>query len=73
MRSLFLGVSVFNGDVSTWNVSNVKTMRTMFANRPLQPGAFNQDLFKWDVSSVEDMNAMFQYDELFNQNLSKYL
>ena len=28
--------SDFNGDISKWNVSNVKDMRSMFYNSPLQ-------------------------------------
>ena len=45
----------FCGDVSQWNVSNVKEMNSMFFNCK----HFNCDLSHWDVSQVEDMGFMF--------------
>ena len=50
---MFFG-SVFNGDLSKWNVSKVKDMYGMFAH-----SVFNGDISGWDVSRVEDMNEMF--------------
>ena len=41
-------------DISDWNVSNVKTMRSMFYN-----SKFNGDISDWDVSNVEIMYFMF--------------
>lgn len=46
--------SKFNGDISNWNVSNVKIMKNMFSN-----SVFTGDISKWDVSNVNDMSAMF--------------
>ena len=43
--------STFNGDVSTWDVSSVTDMNSMFQYAK----AFNQPLAAWDVSSVTDM------------------
>ncbi len=40
--------SVFNGDISNWNTSNVTNMAGMFAYANL----FNQDLNNWDTSNV---------------------
>jgi surface protein len=40
--------STFNGDVSSWDVSKVTTMKSMFEGA----AAFNGDLFSWDVSKV---------------------
>ena len=59
---------VFNQDISTWDVSNVTNMSSMF------PGArnFNQDLSAWDVSNVTDMNYMFENATSFNQDLSAW-
>ena len=42
--------SVFNGDISQWNVSNVTDMSSMFYK-----SAFNGDISNWDVSNVRDM------------------
>lgn len=45
----------FNEDISKWNVSNVKSMKSMFAGAE----SFNSDISAWDVSSVENMGEMF--------------
>ena len=47
MRGVFYR-SKFNGDISNWNVSNVKNMRSMFLY-----SKFNSDISNWDVSNVE--------------------
>ena len=46
--------SVFNGDISRWNVSNVTNMWGMFAS-----SEFNGDISGWDVSNVTDRQYMF--------------
>lgn len=53
MRSMFLG-SIFNNDISKWDVSYVENMSAMFAN-----SKFEGDLSNWDVSNVTDMSLMF--------------
>ena len=58
--------SVFNQDISSWDVSNVTSMRSMFT----RANAFNQDIGNWDVSNVTNMNMMFQAASSFNQDLS---
>ena len=58
--------SSFNGDISKWNVSNVKYMTWMFANLK-----FNGDISEWNVSNVEDMNGMFAWSE-FKQDISNW-
>ena len=45
----------FNGDISKWNVSNVRDMSYMFAD-----SVFNGDISNWDVSNVKNMNSMFR-------------
>jgi len=60
------GLEEFNGDISKWNVSNVKDMEGMFAN-----SQFDQDISNWNVSNVEDMKWMFYYSE-FNKDISKW-
>jgi surface protein len=56
----------FNGDISGWDVSNVKNMSGMFDG-----SQFNGDISNWDVSSVEDMSGMFT-KSMFNKNISKW-
>jgi len=66
MSNLFEGID-FNGDISKWNVSNVKDMRNMFSFAKI----FDQDLSKWNVSNVTNMRAMFK-GGIFNQDISKW-
>ena len=58
--------SNFNGDISKWNVSNVKTMSGMFAD-----SKFNGDISKWNVSNVKTMEFMF-CGSSFNGDISKW-
>ena len=57
----------FNGDISQWNVSNVKNMNHMF----YRCEQFNCDLSKWNVSNVENMGNMFCKCKKFNCDLSQ--
>ena len=65
MFYLFYG-SKFNGDISKWNISNVKSMEGMFSRFN-----FNGDISNWDVSNVEDMSWMFHKSK-FNQDISNW-
>jgi surface protein len=58
----------FNGDVSQWDVSNVKDMKRMFYGCE----KFNCDLSKWNVSKVENMDWMFCDCEGFNCDISRW-
>jgi hypothetical protein len=44
----------FNGDISKWDVSNVRSMEGMFSG-----SEFNGDISKWNTSKVEIMTDMF--------------
>jgi len=74
MRFLFsgsrfgYGLGKFNGDISKWDVSNVKDMSCMFSSAE----SFNQPLNKWDVSNVKNMESMFNGAEKFNQPLNNW-
>ena len=46
----------FNGDISSWDVSKVKNMRTMFWGCK----SFNQNISGWDVSKVTDAYNIFK-------------
>ena len=61
------GFGNFNGDISKWDVSNVKTMKSMF-----EKSYFNQPINDWNVSSVENMSFMFLWTKEFNQPLDKW-
>ena len=66
MSELFSN-SEFCGDISEWNVGNVKNMSIMFYGCP-----FNGDVSKWDVSKVESMYYMFHAAINFDGNISKW-
>ncbi len=56
----------FNGDISKWDVSNVRYMYKMF-----QGSRFNGDISKWDVSNVKNMSNMFKQSQ-FNGDISSW-
>ena len=58
----------FNQDISSWDVSSVTTMESMFQGNT----AFNQDISSWDVSSVTTMKNMFGGNGIFNQDISSW-
>src|SRR5690554_2802743 len=65
MEGLFRGLD-FVGNISNWDVGNVKYMSWMFYN-----SSFNQDISNWDVSNVKSMRGMF-YESKFNQDISNW-
>ena len=58
----------FNGDISQWDVSNVKDMGWMFWGMK----HFNGNISKWDVSNVKNMQGTFSGSKSFNQDLSMW-
>lgn len=58
--------TVFNGDISRWNVSNAVCMHSMFAH-----SLFNGDISQWDVSKVTSMHSMFAHS-VFNGDISRW-
>ena len=58
--------NAFNQDISSWDVSNVTNMISLFRNTP-----FNQDISSWDVSNVTYMNGMFG-ETPFNQDIGSW-
>ena len=61
--------SKFNGDISGWNVSNVKDIGRMFQYSEFT--GENGDISNWDVSNVENMNNMFSLSK-FNGDISNW-
>jgi len=68
MSRMFFGCSVFNSDISAWDVSSVTDMNRMFYSCSV----FNSDISAWDVSSVEDMYYMFDSCSVFNSDVSAW-
>ncbi|MDG5816178.1 BspA family leucine-rich repeat surface protein [Chitinispirillales bacterium ANBcel5] len=68
MRHMFSAATSFNGDIGSWNVSNVTDMVGMF-NRAT---SFNQDIGTWDVSGVTNMQGMFYDATSFNQDIGNW-
>ena len=67
MSSLFEEID-FNGDISNWDVSNVRYMKYMF----YECKSFNQDISKWNVSNVTNMVGMFGHCYKFNKDISNW-
>ncbi|UWD35106.1 BspA family leucine-rich repeat surface protein [Mycoplasma cottewii] len=67
-ESMFENAGLFDGNLSTWDVSNVKSMKSMFKNTRL----FNGDLSSWNVSSLIDASGMFQEAGGFNRPLNSW-
>jgi surface protein len=62
------GNESFNGDISSWDISNVTNMYAMFEGNQ----NFNQSLNSWDVSNVTNMSRMFGGCQSFNQPLNNW-
>jgi surface protein len=65
MGQLFFKTT-FNGDISRWDVSNVREMSRMFSE-----SYFNRDISKWNVGNVLNMQSMFEHS-LFNKDISSW-
>ena len=59
--------SIFNGDISEWDVSSVKNMGNMFRDSP-----FNGNISTWNVSSVANMDGMMLGRSAFNGDISSW-
>ena len=69
-------IGIFEGtkfkyiDISYWDVSNIKSMNSMFywCTKLESVG----DISEWDVSNVTDMSFMFSDCKKFNQDISNW-
>ena len=53
---MFKGAAAFSGDLSLWNVSNIRNMDSMFLNAT----AFDRDTIKdWDLRG-NDLDDLFK-------------
>ncbi len=62
------GFHEFNGDISMWDTSKVRTMEEMFQDNTV----FNIDISGWKVLEVENMRQMFVGATSFNQNIGTW-
>jgi surface protein len=67
MGSMFMRAESFNGNISGWNVSNVRDFSWMFSCVPI-----DRDFSQWNTSNATDMSYMFYRAERFNSNISKW-
>ena len=74
MANMF-SYSSFNGEINSWDVGNVTSMRGMFSSIDIwvnhEPNPFDQDISSWDVSRVEDMSYMFSLSK-FNHPIGSW-
>ncbi len=68
MANMFAGASLFNGDISGWDVSKVTNMSAMF----VAASAFNGNISNWNVSKVTNMSAMFSFATAFKRDISNW-
>ena len=68
MSRMFAGATIFDGDISEWDVSAVRDMSRMFYSA----AAFDGDISDWDVSAARNMNHMFARATSFNQPLNDW-
>ncbi|MCG8699846.1 MAG: BspA family leucine-rich repeat surface protein, partial [Bacteroidales bacterium] len=66
MKNAFLSCSKFNGDLSSWDVSNINNFTSMF-----QRSGFNGNVSTWDMSEAENLFNMFYFTP-FNQDISSW-
>jgi hypothetical protein len=59
---------LFNGDISSWNMSRVENTEGMF----YAAASFNGNISNWDMSHVYQMRSMFRSTGSFNGNISTW-
>jgi len=65
---LFYELEDLNGEIFSWDVSNVTNMEAAFFSNI---NFINQDISSWDVDNVTNMAGMFQYSYL-NSDISSW-
>jgi hypothetical protein len=62
------GLTTFNGDLSTWDMSSATTIEGMFNGCSI----YNQPMNDWDVSNVLTTVTCFYKNYAFNQNIGAW-
>ncbi len=68
MSFMFDGAKLFNGDIGSWDTSEVKYMQGTF----MITEKFNGDIGDWDTSSVTNMSSMFNAAHAFDQDIGDW-
>jgi surface protein len=68
MRAMFSRCTVFNEDISRWNISSCEDLSIMFCDCK----KFNQDISQWDVSNVTNVEDIFRDAYNFDQDLTPW-
>jgi len=67
-HGMFNHATMFDGDITGWDVSRVTSMKNMFTGA----SAFNQDLSAWNTGAVTRMESMFKNASSFNGDVSTW-
>ena len=68
LDNMFRGATLFDGDLSNWNVSTITNMSGMFHSAE----SFNGDITTWNMSNLEFASSMFSGASSFNQDISSW-
>lgn len=76
-RETFKNARQFNGNISTWFISNtfnseLKDTSISCFGTFWNATSFNRDVSKWNVERVDDFSRMFESANAFNSNLSEW-
>lgn len=68
LEQMFSGALTFNQDISSWDVSNIKSTKSTFKGAVL----FNRNIGAWNVKNIRIMGSMFYGALAFNQDISSW-
>lgn len=68
LYSMFSNCTVFNADLNSWDLSNVREISFMFSFAT----QFNGNISSWNVSNVTNMQNMFQRASSFNGDIGNW-
>ena len=66
LERMFFNATLFDGNLSSWDVSGVTNLAGMFQNA----SSFTGDISNWQVSNVRDMSKCFARASSFNGNIN---
>jgi surface protein len=72
MSTMFFANTVFNQDLSSWDVSSVQNMTSMFFNARAFNNGGSTGIEGWNVSDLTNINTMFRGATSFNQPIGNW-